>query len=217
MPKASAPAIAEASLDEHAVCINAANAKAREGFVEWITIVGGELSAAQQKMAGEHAGFQRWAREQFGWSKSRVYQLIDAADVVSRLSTSVDDRISLPSNEAQCRALVALPKKDRKKVWKEAFEAASQKGREPTAALIRQLAPGGGNASGTATATADPDAWLDKAAEMFSRFVEHSPERAAEACERMRSLIAMCDSSDARPYVIDAEPADAGELVEAVA
>jgi hypothetical protein len=33
----------------------------------------------------------------------------------------------------------------------------------------------------------------------------------------MRSLIALCDHGDARPYVIDAEPADAGELVEAVA
>jgi hypothetical protein len=217
MPKASALAIAEVSLDEHAIRINAANAKAREGFVEWIRLVGGELSAAKEKLAGEHAGFQRWAREQFGWSKSRVYQLIDAADVVSRLSTSVDDRISLPSNEAQCRALVALPKRDRKKVWQEAFEVASQNGREPTAALIRQLASGGGNASATGTATADPDAWLHKAAELFSRFVEHSPERAAEACERMRSLIALCDRGDARPYVIDAEPAEAGELVEAVA
>lgn len=199
MAAAPATAIAEATLDERARRINAANTKAREGFVEWITIVGSELKAAQEEMAGEHSGFLKWASEQFGWSKSRVYQLIAAFDVVQRLSTTVDDRTFLPSNEAQCRALASLPLKKQRRTWERAVEEASASGKEPSAAMIRKHSPRG-SAAKAERAAADPDRLLRRLDSAVREMAMHHPDRLADTVAMLSSLIEFCQ----RPHVIAA-------------
>jgi hypothetical protein len=200
MSKALAPADASASLDEHAKTILDANEKLRSDFCNYITTVGGSLKAAQESLASDHGGFYKWSREQFGWSKSRVYQLLAASDVVSRLSTTVDDRISLPSNEAQCRALASLPKKRLGKVWTQAVEVASERGCEPTAALIRRLAPASSRAASNVSPPSDSDRALRRIDTAVREVVLHHPERIADAVAMLSSLIEFCE----RPHVLPA-------------
>ena len=53
-----------------------------------------------------HGSFEAYLDERWGVSRSRGYQLIDAARVTKALSTGVD--LDPPANEAQARALVPL-------------------------------------------------------------------------------------------------------------
>lgn len=205
MAAAPATAIAEATLDERARRINAANSKAREGFVEWITIVGSELKAAQEEMAGDHSGFQKWASEQFGWSKSRVYQLIAAFDVVQRLSTTVDDRTVLPSNEAQCRALASLPLKKQRRTWERAVEEASASGKEPSAAMIRKHSPRGFVAKAERT-PADPDRLLRRLDATVREMAIRHPDRLADTVATLSSLIEFCRKPHVLAAMADATP-----------
>lgn len=200
MPEAVEIAAPDDLLVAHATAINAAREKARVNFVEYITTVGSELKAAQAKMADGHKGFYKWALAEFAWSKSRVYQLITASDIVARLSTSVDDRISLPSNEAQCRALASLPEKHRRKAWSKAFEAASASGREPTATLIRRHAPRGSIAHAKADSAGDPNRLLQRLDASVRKMVLQHPDRLGDTVATLSSLIEFCQ----RPYVIAA-------------
>jgi hypothetical protein len=53
-----------------------------------------------------HGSFEAYLDERWGVSRSRGYQLIDAARVTKALSTDVD--LEPPANEAQARSLVPL-------------------------------------------------------------------------------------------------------------
>jgi len=225
------------ALRPHAVRIVEANQRFRGCFVEWIRTVGAELKAAQEELAGNHEGFIRWTKAEFGWSKSRTYQLVKASDIVARVSTSVDDPARLPSNESQCRALAAVPPRKQAKVWLQAVEAAEERGSEPTASLIRRYSPQAKDTP-AASSPADPDAILDKAKALLRKYLAAVPDGAGHLGTIIEELVAeqgngpialMNDATlkvshdisptlrESRvPYVLDAVPSEA-TVTEAVA
>jgi hypothetical protein len=75
------------------------------------------------------ATFEEYCRERWKMSRPRAYQLIDAAGVVSNLSTIVDK----PQNEAQARELAGLPADAQRRIWMELTKENPQ----PTAREIR--------------------------------------------------------------------------------
>jgi hypothetical protein len=72
-----------------------------------------------------YGAFEDYLRERWDLSRPRAYQLIDAAQVVDTVSTSVD---IVPVNEAQARPLTSLPPEQQVEVWKEAIETAPPSG-----------------------------------------------------------------------------------------
>ncbi len=202
----------DAALRSHAVRIVEANQRFRGCFVEWIRTVGAELKAAQEELAGNHEGFIRWAKAEFGWSKSRTYQLVQASDIVARVSTSVDDPARLPSNESQCRALAAVSPRKQVKVWLQAVEAAEERGGEPTASLIRRHSPQAKDKA--AASPADPVAILDKAKALLRKYLAAVPDGIGDLGTLIDELFA--EHRSGTLTVIDAVPADA-TVEEAVA
>lgn len=74
--------------------------------------------------------FEKYCKELFDIAKSRVYQLIDAADVVGNFhscgSFDEEDQSYLPRHEAQVRPLTKLRPEQQIAVWNAAVESAPQ-------------------------------------------------------------------------------------------
>jgi len=75
--------------------------------------------------------FELCVRDLFELGKSRAYQLIDSVEVYNHLSTIVDkidakhsgqNKIVLPNNEGQVRALLQVPKEERPDIWLKTIE-----------------------------------------------------------------------------------------------
>lgn len=81
-----------------------------------------------------HKTFGEYCRDRFGFSRSRSYQLIDAAVVVEDLEKCPQFVDILPTNEAQCRPLLDLKSSDRFLVWSAVVES----GQRPTGANVKQ-------------------------------------------------------------------------------
>jgi hypothetical protein len=79
----------------------------------------------QQLYRPSYPTFEFYVHERWQMSRPRAYQLMDAAQVVDAVSTTVD---ILPTNEAQARPLTRLPPEQQRKVWREAVETASASG-----------------------------------------------------------------------------------------
>lgn len=67
----------------------------------------------------EYHTFEDYCKERWGMSRPRAYQLIDAANVMSNLSTIVD---KTPSVESQVRPLAALDPQEQVEAWKRVIE-----------------------------------------------------------------------------------------------
>jgi DNA modification methylase len=82
-----------------------------------------------------HGSFEAYLDERWGVSRSRGYQLIDAARVTKALSTDVD--LEPPANEAQARSLVPLAGDEQAmvEVWR---DLRVEHGGRVTADLVRQ-------------------------------------------------------------------------------
>lgn len=80
----------------------------------------------------EYGTFEEYAEQRWQMSRSRAYQMIDAAGVVS---TIVDTELPPPSNEGQARELGRVPEAERATVWAETVERTDGK---PTAAAVRE-------------------------------------------------------------------------------
>lgn len=76
--------------------------------------------------------FEGYCHARFGMSRPRAYQLLEAASVVDRLSTTVD---TPPTSEAVVRPLTRLEPDDQRKVWSEATD----RWRKPTAAQVSEV------------------------------------------------------------------------------
>jgi phage N-6-adenine-methyltransferase len=68
-----------------------------------------------------HATFEDYCRERWGMHRSRAYQLIEAAETVSNLSTIVD---IVPATESQARPLTVLEPAQQREAWQRAVETA---------------------------------------------------------------------------------------------
>lgn len=78
-----------------------------------------------------YATFEEYCQERWDLRKSRIYQLMDAAEVVENLKSSTIVELSneytpLPTNEAQARPLAKLAVDIQRQVWRKAVETAPQ-------------------------------------------------------------------------------------------
>lgn len=92
-----------------------------------------------------HSSFESYCGERWGMNRTRAYQLIDSARVVSALGDPED-----LMNEAQARELASLNVEDAQKVWAEVEKRAEETHKPITAPLIRAvkgevIEPNGGN------------------------------------------------------------------------
>lgn len=69
----------------------------------------------------EYDTFEDYCRERWGMSRPRAYQLIDAAEVSTNLSTIVD---KLPATESQARPLTSLTPEMQVQAWQQAVDTA---------------------------------------------------------------------------------------------
>jgi hypothetical protein len=98
-------------------------AQGMQTFVE----VGHALLAIREQRLYRQAyqTFEDYLRQRWDLSRPRAYQLIDAAQVVDTVSTSVD---IVPMNEAQARPLASLSPEQQREVWQEAVKTAPPSG-----------------------------------------------------------------------------------------
>jgi hypothetical protein len=125
--------------------LEAVIARGLDTFVE----VGAALAEIRERQLYRHQGFDRfedYCRDRWQLGRSRAYQLMDASQVVSLMSTIVDtDGVPLPppANEAQARELVPVLKQQgdaaAEATWREVTDQAAERGSPPTAAQIREV------------------------------------------------------------------------------
>lgn len=145
-------ALTEPECSELAHC-EAVIERGRQAFVE----VGNALLAIRDKRLyrSTHDTFEGYCRERWDISRPRAYQLIEAAQLVSGLSTNVDKP---PANEGQARELAAVPAEQRQEVWREAVETAPNgkvTGAHVKAVVERHSAPA---TACSGTSAAEPEA-----------------------------------------------------------
>lgn len=111
-------------------------ARGVQSFVE----TGRALLEVQQRRLyrAEFRTFEDYCRERWDLSRSRAYQLIDAATVVEVVSTSVDT--APPATEAVARELAPLKRQPDRlvEVWEGAAQAAAEEGRPVTRRDVRE-------------------------------------------------------------------------------
>lgn len=88
-----------------------------------------------------HATFADYVRDRFDFSKSAVYYLISASEVVDNLKCPqfVDTNKNvnvLPTKESQCRSLAKLSPEEQQKAWCRAVEMAGNK--VPSSRLVKE-------------------------------------------------------------------------------
>ena len=81
---------------------------------------------------GQHETFELYVKNRWECSKTRAYQLIEAAEVDANLSTIVD-KSDLPQMESQLREVGKAPPEMQAEVVKKAVEKAAEENRKPTA------------------------------------------------------------------------------------
>mgnify|MGYP001589054128 CR=1 FL=1 len=107
--------IETSTLTQHEAVI----ARGLQTFVE----VGGALMAIRDARLyrAEYTTFEDYCRGRWGMSRPRAYQLIEAAETMSSLSTTVD---ILPMNESQARPLTQLAPEDQPIAWRRVIDTA---------------------------------------------------------------------------------------------
>lgn len=106
-----------------------------EGIKTFVA-VGSSLSFVRDNKLyrGTHQTFEAYARERWNLSRTRSYELMEAAEVVSAIA---DTGQAPPENEAQARQLARVSEPERAEVWRETVERTEGK---PTAKAVREVA-----------------------------------------------------------------------------
>lgn len=81
-----------------------------------------------------HSSFESYCGERWAMNRTRAYQLIDSARVVTTLGDPEDLK-----NESQARELASLQPADAQKVWDEVEKRSKETGEPVTAPLIRRV------------------------------------------------------------------------------
>ena len=123
MPEITLPAAEAAAFAGHEAVI--------ERGIKTFHEVGAALADIRDRRLyrAESDTFEQYAEQRWQMSRSRAYQMIEAADVVS---TIVDTGAPTPANEGQARALSRVPEPERAEVWAATIERTDGK---PTAAV----------------------------------------------------------------------------------
>lgn len=88
----------------------------RQGLNTFVDVGNALLEIRDKRLyRQEYSTFEEYCREQWNMSKPRAYQLIDAANVVTNLSTIVD---KFPIIESQARPLASLEPEEQVEAWK---------------------------------------------------------------------------------------------------
>jgi hypothetical protein len=83
----------------------------------------------------EFKTFEDYCQQKWALSRQRVYQLIDASNVINHLSTMVD----IPTSERQIRPLTSLEPEIQKEVWKEVVKQSEETRQPITAAKVQSV------------------------------------------------------------------------------
>lgn len=81
---------------------------------------------------GQYESFEDYAKDRWECGRTRVYQLIEAAEVDSNLS-KILDKSDRPKNDYQLREVAKAPIEMQAEVVKKAVEKAAEENRKPTA------------------------------------------------------------------------------------
>lgn len=101
-----------------------------EGINTFVKVGNALMEIRDQRLYRErYPTFEEYVGERWSMSRSRAYQMIQAAAVTTSLSTMVDK----PRNERQVRALAKVPVEHRDQVWEGATKTAAAGGRPVTA------------------------------------------------------------------------------------
>ena len=143
-------------LEAKAVTIREANQELERHWQHWITVVGKTLREAQEILASHCAGFEKWCRAEFGWSRRYITFLMQAYDVTLGiqevgnqlvpnsnslcLQSTYDNQPvrKLPENERQCRELAIVPKEQLPVVWRDIVDDAEHEKKQISAEYIRK-------------------------------------------------------------------------------
>lgn len=126
------------SLADCARVIHGVNGRVTEAFATWLCVTTAVLDRAVE-IAPDNAAFMQWAETEFGWRKSRVYQILAAGRIMITLADStVVDSSDLPSNEACVRPLVVVPPDKLVDEWQGIVEHAREHGLPVTAVLVER-------------------------------------------------------------------------------
>lgn len=88
----------------------------RQGLNTFVDVGNALLEIRDKRLyRQEYSTFEEYCREQWNMSRPRAYQLIDAANVVTNLSTIVD---KFPIIESQARPLASLEPEEQVEAWK---------------------------------------------------------------------------------------------------
>jgi hypothetical protein len=106
----------------------------QRGFATFIEVGEALMEIRDSRLyRSEYVTFEDYCRKQWKMSRPRVYQLIGATKVTTRLSTMVD---KTPTFERQVRPLTKLPVDEQPAIWNRAVEIAE--GKQPTAKQVEQ-------------------------------------------------------------------------------
>jgi hypothetical protein len=93
-----------------------------QGIQTFVEVGRALMAISEQRLYRQSYGtFEDYLRQRWDMSRPRAYQLIDAAQVIDTVSTSVD---IVPLNEAQARPLASLTPDQQVEVWREVVETA---------------------------------------------------------------------------------------------
>lgn len=110
------------------------------GFDTFVQVGKALLEIRDRRLYREqHPTFEEYLSDRWGMSRSRCYQLIQAATITSSLSTMVDK----PQNERQVRALAKVPVDQRDQAWAQASKVAAAEQRPVTAKDVQETILGG--------------------------------------------------------------------------
>lgn len=85
-----------------------------------------------------YESFKEYGEKELGYKETRIYQLVDAAEIGLQLGFSSDSTIvESPPPEGQLRPLKSVPEDVRKQIWDEATKKAEADGVGPFCLIAR--------------------------------------------------------------------------------
>ena len=92
----------------------------------------------------DHPTFEAYCNKQHAFTRTRAYQLTDAAELRKQLENvnncrqKSDPPKLLPTTESQCRELRVVPADDLPRVWDQIVEHSESEGKQITAKMIKE-------------------------------------------------------------------------------
>ncbi|MCH2397887.1 MAG: hypothetical protein MK364_02170 [Pirellulales bacterium] len=85
----------------------------------------------------DHPTFEAYCKKQHAFTRTRAYQLTDAAEVRKQIENVYHGR-QIPTSERQCRELVVVPENKLPEVWSQIVEHSESEGKQITAKMIKE-------------------------------------------------------------------------------